>query len=169
MLLPQHGFMRLDFHLNWLTPWSRLLWEANSQSASQEVLHLLWNLKVYYHVHKSPSLVPILSQVYAPSPHLPILLPWVTLAQELNNILAKLAALWCQSQYLCLSFSIGIPDKLHFDFLDNLFFVCHAKTVPYLQSSFVLGFQKCILRLNRLCIQNTGQEHLSCKQKVNNL
>jgi hypothetical protein len=26
--------------------------EANSHSANQEILHLLWNLKVHYHVHK---------------------------------------------------------------------------------------------------------------------
>jgi len=27
--------------------------KANSHSASQEILHLLWNLKVHYHVHKA--------------------------------------------------------------------------------------------------------------------
>jgi len=36
--------------------------EANSRLTSQEVPHVLWNSNVHYRVHKSPLLVPILSQ-----------------------------------------------------------------------------------------------------------
>jgi hypothetical protein len=47
-------------------------WEANRFSASQEISHILWNLKVHYDNQKCPQPVPILSQidlVHAPTSH----------------------------------------------------------------------------------------------------
>jgi hypothetical protein len=38
-------------------------WEASSYSSGQEIALLLWNLELHYRVHKSLSLVTILSQM----------------------------------------------------------------------------------------------------------
>jgi hypothetical protein len=70
-----------------LTPF----WEPNSSSASQEILHLSWSLKVHYSVHMRPPLILILSQmnaVHTPPPylfniHLKIIL-WHSCFRQIN-------------------------------------------------------------------------------------
>lgn len=42
----------------WLTP-SSSSWEPNSCSASHEILCIVWNLKVHWHVHNDLALVPL--------------------------------------------------------------------------------------------------------------
>jgi hypothetical protein len=38
-------------------------WQANSRSASQEIINHLWNPNVHYRVRNSPTPLPILSKI----------------------------------------------------------------------------------------------------------
>jgi hypothetical protein len=51
--------------------------EAANYAATQEFLNILWNPKVHYRPHKSPPLVPILSQI-DPIPTIPSYLSVIT-------------------------------------------------------------------------------------------
>ena len=69
--LEKHISSKSYLHTYLLTPCSSPSWETNWFSASQEIPHVLRNLKVHYHIHKCPVPVPTLSQidpVHAPHP-----------------------------------------------------------------------------------------------------
>jgi hypothetical protein len=54
------GSYLLTYLLTELSP----SWEAANCAATQEPPSILWNPKVHHRVHKSPPMVPILSQIH---------------------------------------------------------------------------------------------------------
>jgi hypothetical protein len=75
-------------------------WEATNCAPTQEFLSILWNPKVHLHVHKSPPLVPILSQI-----------------NPIHTILSYLRSILILSTHLCLGlFPSGFPNNILYAF-----------------------------------------------------
>jgi hypothetical protein len=93
-------------------------WEADNWAATQEIPSILWNPKVHYHVHKSPPLVPILSQIN----------PICTIPSYLRSILIL-------STHLCLGLPSGLlpygfPTNILYAFLFSpIHATCHAHLI----------------------------------------
>jgi hypothetical protein len=79
-------------------------WEAANHSAAQEFPNILWSLKVHYHVHESPPLVPIPSQI-SPVHTPPACLNFILMSSHL-----------CRGLPSCL-FHSGFPTNILYAFL----------------------------------------------------
>jgi len=95
-------------------------WEADSHTASQEILCLLWNLKVYYWVHKGLPLVPILTQMhpvhtltpYFPGRSIVIIFPFTTVFSKWSlSIMFPNQNTACISHLSCPCY---MPHQSHF-------------------------------------------------------
>ena len=69
-----HSYIVLDFWFMFALPSLRNCLhgaesDADSSLASQEIARILWNLKVHYRIHNSPTLIPILRQINPSYPH----------------------------------------------------------------------------------------------------
>ena len=94
--------------------------EANRFSASQEILRILWNLKVHYLIHKCPSPAPILSQIN------PLHTPHIPLPEDTSLILSSHLRLGLPSGL----FSSGFPTKtLYTPFLSSIRATCPAHLI----------------------------------------
>ena len=92
-------------------------WEANRLAAIQEILRILWNLKVHYRIYKYPPHVPILNQldpVHTPTSyfltiHLNIILPSTTG----SSLLTADTILWCKKKSCShLMIFVSFPYKI---------------------------------------------------------
>jgi hypothetical protein len=82
--------------LNYLLTELRSSWEAANCAAIQELPSILWNAKFHYRVHKSPPLVPILSQI-DPVHSIPSYVSKIYCPP--TYVLVFLVVFWCPHQY----------------------------------------------------------------------
>jgi len=99
--------------------------EANDCSALEEILCLLWNLKVYYHVHSSPPMISVLSQMNSVYTSYPISLRSTLKSSNLcpgfqscffpSSFLIKTLYALLISHVWCMPYSFRLPwfDHLH--------------------------------------------------------
>jgi hypothetical protein len=131
---------RLAFNslTNQLTSYNYSSWQAVSYAAAQELPNILWNLKVHYLIHKSPSIVPVLNQnkqVHTTSsylisvlilsthlrPGLPSrLFPSVFSANSLHSFLFSLIRAKCRTQlsrtiWHCIPEDSTVQQQLYFN------------------------------------------------------
>jgi hypothetical protein len=85
-------------------------WEAVSRSATQEIPNILWNPKVHSHVHKSPPLILILSQIN-PTHTIPSYLSLISILILFTHLLLGLSSGL---------FPSGLPTKILYAFLFSL-------------------------------------------------
>jgi hypothetical protein len=148
-----------------LIPRSRVLLEKlTGSAASQEIPCILWNPKVYYHTHKCPPSVPILSQLCpvstAPSQflkiHLNIILPATSGSPQIQ---------YCCSSEITLCFG-RFPwfDRLSFwyeqpvdeDEYNTLVELCWQKKTPVLVPFFSPQFPHALTRNESWNIEARG-------------
>jgi hypothetical protein len=83
-------------------------WEAANCAATQEILSILWNPKVHYRAHKSPPMVPILSQIN----------PIHTIPSYLSKIINdSQISFYLLYRHVCVS--VRIPVRCNFLTLSN--------------------------------------------------